>query len=699
MTIRSRISTPIRKQFAQQSRWYSEIPKTNVLRSDDLLTSETEEDAINQEARDETTLTSANEIDYPTIPWYLQEEEPQLIPSMMLERQKLPDLPDDPPQCLQPMLEYLSQNIGLDYLTLTDLRKLDPPPALGAGLIMIFGTARSEKHLHVSADRFARWLRSNYKLTPRADGLLGRNEIKLKLRRRAKRARLLRTVGSEPSPDRDDGLSSGWVCVNAGIVEQGSHQERSLDEEGIIGFGGRDDGIRLVVQMLTEEKRAQLDLETLWNNAISRQERKESREIANSNAELIEEATSTESFLYQRPRTFAANHVHRQSFHSYARVSNSAPISGDTTDIDSIDAGSQIPSSSETKEVYMSSPRAEELLSQLQASPPEECRALLGQDARDRGSHQFLSDFHSSLPPPSETSHWAYRLELLEEGLYNSHPGYMEGDVIELFNEMQDSFIITPSPFFESVIDILVKPAMHSKVPDGTRFLNNFSLILGVLDSMQVRAITPSQSVSENILTAAILAKTFDKSSVLRPDTIHGVMQALATSQVHLTSPYAQRRILGLLARVGNWEEYWQFYRGIALQIQRRPQMLYAAIFQHLAATNNRQICSEALLDLMADTQIESPPVELAGSLARSVMECLMVVEPQIQTLLQAEKLGRQEQVWVALWLSCEASLNEPDEELEPEGGFVVQTAAEAQAAAMKNADRYRKVLIRLRDP
>ncbi len=293
------------------------------------------------------------------IPWYLQVETPQPpTPSHpFADRQIIPDLPEDPPSILSPILEYLSVDSGLDNLTLLDLRSLDPSPALGANLLMVLGTARSVKHLNVSADRFCRWLRSNYKLRPYADGLLGRNELKLKLRRKARRAKLAASVGNtmyEKGGGADDGITTGWICVNVGQVEEGHpkhvpEQSRAaaesevreeeddsvaelgtVEEEGgptietgripqsragaiaetdmkideeeytnpeqstedqdnhYIGFGSRSNAPRIVVQMFTEEKRAELDLEGLWQDRSTRRSRK--AVIANDDAEAaIEE--------------------------------------------------------------------------------------------------------------------------------------------------------------------------------------------------------------------------------------------------------------------------------------------------------------------------------------------------------------------------------------------------------------------------
>ena len=208
------------------------------------------------------------------------------------------------------MLEHLSVSTGLDNLSLIDLRHLDPSPALGSNLLMIIGTARSVKHLNVSADRFCRWLRTEWGLRPYADGLLGRNELKLKLRRKARRQKMMGLVGGREVTTVDDGITTGWVCVNVGAVDEDlqprkrtegeqvedmsaegedssrSHvevdakqdeeyqnpaeelddQEDTEDEvkDDYAGFGSRSNSPRIVVQMFTEEKRLEMDLEGLW---------------------------------------------------------------------------------------------------------------------------------------------------------------------------------------------------------------------------------------------------------------------------------------------------------------------------------------------------------------------------------------------------------------------------------------------------
>ncbi|KAL9023589.1 MAG: hypothetical protein Q9196_007107, partial [Gyalolechia fulgens] len=182
------------------------------------------------------------------LPWYLQVQTPQQEAKSLSERQRLPELPSEPPPLLQPMLEHISVDLGLDNLSLLDLRDINPPPALGAHLMMIIGTARSEKHLHVSADRFCRWLRTTHKLSPYADGLLGRGELRLKLKRKNRRARMLNSVGASDRSNVDDGIRTGWVCVNIGTIEDGRVTDREYtdeQDEDYVGFGGESSGVKM----------------------------------------------------------------------------------------------------------------------------------------------------------------------------------------------------------------------------------------------------------------------------------------------------------------------------------------------------------------------------------------------------------------------------------------------------------------------
>ncbi|KAK6438753.1 ATPase synthesis protein 25 mitochondrial [Oleoguttula sp. CCFEE 5521] len=130
-------------------------------------------------------------------------------------------------------------------------------------------------------------------MTPYADGLLGRNELKLKMKRKAKRTRLMSAVGAKSTGEGelDDGLRTGWVCVNVGRVEDGELPEgvgKVQRAEGYVGFGAETTGCNMVVQLMTEEKRGEVDLEKLWGGIINRARRDAGKEGNEATSEVGE---------------------------------------------------------------------------------------------------------------------------------------------------------------------------------------------------------------------------------------------------------------------------------------------------------------------------------------------------------------------------------------------------------------------------
>ncbi|UNI16798.1 ATPase synthesis protein 25 mitochondrial [Purpureocillium takamizusanense] len=227
-----------------------------------------QETGANRQIEEIQESTSNEENEEGEKPWFLEEEPPRHAPS--LHKPTLPQAPEGAPALVDPMISYIYEDMGLDDISLLDLRELDPPAALGANLIMLFATARSERHLHVSAGRFVRWLKRTYKVNARADGLIGPGELKTKLRRLKKKAKLMGT-NTMIVPGGDNGISTGWVCVNFSAAGQDTDEASSFDESGrFSGFGSSLTGTTVVVQCLTESRRSELDLETLWQGILRR---------------------------------------------------------------------------------------------------------------------------------------------------------------------------------------------------------------------------------------------------------------------------------------------------------------------------------------------------------------------------------------------------------------------------------------------
>ncbi|TQV92738.1 hypothetical protein V2A60_009203 [Cordyceps javanica] len=231
------------------------------------------EENTHKASGDELTQAESPEED---TPWFLEEELPRLAPSH--HQQTLPVAPEGAPAVIDPMMKYIFEDMGLDDLALFDLRELDPHAALGPNLIMVFGTARSEKHLHVSAGRFVRWIRKHHQFEAKADGLIGAGELRTKLRRLRKKAKLMGT-NANIIPRGDNGISTGWICVSFNTDDGVSTVDANFDATGrMAGFDAGAASTTIVVQCMTEARRQELDLETLWEGMLKRSIR-DSRQI------------------------------------------------------------------------------------------------------------------------------------------------------------------------------------------------------------------------------------------------------------------------------------------------------------------------------------------------------------------------------------------------------------------------------------
>ena len=436
-------------------------------------------------------------------PWYLQVQEAQFNqPDSIAAKQQLPELPDDPPTILDGLLDHLSVDIGLDYLSLLDLRSVDPPPAFGSNLIMIFGTARSEKHLNVSANRFCRWLRTQYKLRPYADGLLGRNEFKLKMRRKLRKTKILSAAGARDLSDTDDGIATGWVCVNVGSVDEEAVAEEELGE-GAIGFSQRSHGTKLVVQMMTEDKRGELDLEGLWTGILKGSLRRQT-EINNArpSPELTAPAVAGNR-LDSTPSATGAlsqsmpSHMNQQvrSFHSTrarpAADSQSAAISPENEpdprelephllfdkarDVEDVsDYQVRASRSGPVDETHSFPPpaspdMASDLtlrthLAYLDHVSEDTAFEMLGQGENDKSSTTFLQSFYDRLPLFLGTKHWDAILELHSHGLRIAHPSYTQAGHVKLLHEMAASGATIPAEVFQRAVESVLGSA---QVPGG----------------------------------------------------------------------------------------------------------------------------------------------------------------------------------------------------------------------------------------
>lgn len=475
-----------KRLFSSAQAWWSDLIKQDGLRDSSI----DKEATLGEESAADVKETHQSS---PSTPWYLQVGPPQRVLNPLLDRQQIPQLPPDPPPLLKPILEHISIDLGLDDLTVFDLRKIDPPPALGANVLMVLGTARSEKHLHVSADRFCRWLKVTHKLSPYADGLLGRGELKLKLRRKARRAKLLSNVGSSEAANADDGLRTGWICVNVGIVDDGNGPVESfLEQEGYAGFGGDAGGAKVVIQMLTEEKREELDLEDLWGKMLRRQERKEGRLSQGQGVLLPVQEVGHHSLQGERSdpdsRSFASSSLPKRAnpylnqFRHYSSRSISPPLRRvpsteryfeEPNPRDLANAAQKADKAS-TKEVIPKTKRYVLLhahVTFVQILPRYYAIKVLGNDTSDRESTSFLDSFYRSYPNSPTAQEWKCRLGLVSHGISIGHSGYNKKKLAALTREMLSTLTAIPADVF-----LLLLGAFLTRSPPFRTYLTKESI-------------------------------------------------------------------------------------------------------------------------------------------------------------------------------------------------------------------------------
>jgi hypothetical protein len=90
--------------------------------------------------------------------------------------------------------------------------------------------------------------------------------------------RMLANVGGAmPEGNIDDGIRTGWICCTLGKLE--AHPDDMHmpgdDVQEFVGFRDVKPGVNVVVQMFTEEKRAETDLETLWGGVLRTHQRRD----------------------------------------------------------------------------------------------------------------------------------------------------------------------------------------------------------------------------------------------------------------------------------------------------------------------------------------------------------------------------------------------------------------------------------------
>lgn len=593
------------------------------------------------------------------VPWYLQEE-PPATEARPVVGDHIPEIPENSPEMLPVLLEYTYKDLGLDDLKLFDLRSLEVPAALGANVIMIIGTARSVKHLNVSADRLCRWLRSKYRLSPHADGLLGRKELKIKLRRKAKRARAAANAGTMID-EKDDGITTGWICVNAGVVDK-DVVRAELSESGFEGFGQVDTGTSVVVQIFTEEKRADIDLESLWQGTLDRTERKR---LQDESAEATSAALSPSSTGTESP--FSNPGGQRRAVHT-ARQTADPSIQHTKWDLAAAsNASSTIPNAPGH------GMNTDSLLKMLVELPHDSARSELGTGPKDRTSTLFLQLLYASLPsnmPKPERA--ILRLRLFSIAIARQHPQYSKEALFQAFNDcLHDGHELSDELAFDIVAALLAPRLAEDNAQGPTTYLpaEDIDLALQVLDRLSLRGVpilnfkvfnmlykvadTPNRPCSDRDLSEQTSRTTSGKEWT-KPQQLmlSRISKIVAAADIPFDADEA-RLLMATQFRYGDYDGYWRLWHQLPLKGSHRTRDDYAQLFQLHADLGDERRARDCLSMWVPMMSREHAPIVLEGEIVTSLMHCLLVADPDIQNRAQDDSPS----YFLEIWTQCQRAL------------------------------------------
>ncbi|KAL4998600.1 ATPase synthesis protein 25, mitochondrial [Aspergillus recurvatus] len=601
------------------------------------------------------------------IPWYLQEESSVPAASDVTSREKLPDLPENPPKILPELLEYVFKDLGLDELKLIDLRPLETPSALGANVIMIIGTARSVKHLNVSADRLCRWLRSEYKLSPYADGLLGRNELKIKLRRKNRRARIASRTGAM-FDDKDDGITTGWICVNAGVVEK--HPVRERVEGDFEGFGPLVGGTRVVVQVFTAEKRAEMDLETLWEGRLARAQREREKHADAAKDDAPEEVRYPNSISpspsdYESPNVprswISLPHEQRRQFHNRSRqpfmrpwhnaaftrrlMSQTCALAEDAT------GGSGLSSTTAM------------LLQYIATLPDQQMMSALGDKLDDANSTDFLRLFNHSLLGASLDVVALARLELLCLAHSRGHTRISRQSVHHAFMGCCISASHIPDRLIAAVLDILLTPRTGDD-PEGEEWFTDSDkeIALSVLDQLVLRG---NDFMNLQFFTRLYYLSSLptgppgeERDDGLTPaERGAHVVRMIETLDIPF-DPIHARTLMVYLFRNGDYDAFMKWWRTLPLKNSPRTRDDYEMLFRLHAESGDARLARECICTWVPMMSREDPPVWLEGDLVLHLRDCLLLADERTPARAAEGTQG----LFAKLWRACERELDKAKE-------------------------------------
>ena len=490
-------------------------------------------------------------------------------------------------------------------------------------------------------------------------------------------------MGSSADETGDDGIRTGWVCVDVGIVEGAEGEADAVPEpQDFVGFGRKTDGVRVVVQMLTEEKRQEIELERLWGGILKRSGQQQLEGVEDS---AVESTTSEPSLPAPTGSTPSSDNgsslngargfhtsarpvlepevfKHRRSFTTTAFRPSEQEAAQEIDQTMLHDSITRFISEGQFEEALAAVQKyganiselqngkwrpfmLEQLLSSLQSVQQEQAFEYLGTGSSDYSSTPFLTCFYQSLSGYPSSSEVEARIWLHCFAQALGHPGYSRSGLLELFDELkicgaeisQTSYMHLirgvlqatetetqyhgpPQKAIEGVMDIL--NTMHSQ---GFTILDEAILVeLQALVSPGLNLDVPPHQIYSDP------TETFDLPSYPMSPIQHRLHKLMMTIDLRCFRDESRIRLMDMYSNQRHWREFWEVWSMAPRRSKAQSSIMYAFMFSRVAQAKNQKACMNVIRIWAPEMESEDPPVPLHGHVAEAVRACLMVADPML---------------------------------------------------------------------
>ncbi|ODV59144.1 Atp25p ASCRUDRAFT_71871 [Ascoidea rubescens DSM 1968] len=181
------------------------------------------------------------ETDDVSTPWYLRDDSSEL--QVPISDIQMPEIPEDAPKTLEPILLDLTKRLGIYDVTIMDLKLLDSTDQTatkGFADYMIIGSCKSEKHAYKAAKLHAEFIKNTYSEIPYVEGLDKSATSSAKLKKLKKKAKKRVSSVDKYYGVSDSSTANSWIMIDT-----------------------KCDNI--FINFLTEQRRYDLNLELLWS--------------------------------------------------------------------------------------------------------------------------------------------------------------------------------------------------------------------------------------------------------------------------------------------------------------------------------------------------------------------------------------------------------------------------------------------------